>query len=202
MHRVFLLDNRDSFTHNLMQSFLRIGAQTCVERDAAGLLEKISTFHPTHLVLSPGPLSPREHPANALLLDHFATRLPLLGVCLGMQAINVWAGGSIRVDTPPRHGKTSAISHDARGLFSGVPLPMTVARYHSLVVDRLAENFVITARTDDDRVMAITHRTRPLVGVQFHPESFLTDAGETILENFLLLRPPSLEGRGLGEGDC
>lgn len=184
--RIGILDNHDSFTYNLAQAFLQTGAQTAVWRDHPALLGTIAAYAPTHLVISPGPMRPTDHPAIVRVLTQFAGQIPLLGVCLGMQGMNEWAGGTIRRDHPPMHGKTSDITHDGAGLFTGLPSPCTVARYHSLVLDRVASDFAVTARVaGSDTVMAIAHRTRPMWGVQFHPESYLSPHGQKLLENFL-----------------
>ncbi|MBI2343141.1 MAG: aminodeoxychorismate/anthranilate synthase component II [Deltaproteobacteria bacterium] len=185
MIRVFLLDNLDSFTFNIFQQFSSLGAIVTVERGGAALWQRFAEADPTHVVLSPGPHTPAAHPANALLIRACWGRLPLLGICLGMQAINCALGGTLRRDTPPLHGKTSDIRHTAAGLFAGLPVPMTVARYHSLSVDRLGQGLRPIAWTADDRIMAVAHASVPLWGVQFHPESFLTINGHQMIRNFL-----------------
>lgn len=183
--RVFLLDNLDSFTFNLAQQLEMAGAEVVVQRAAEASPDAVAALAPTHIVLSPGPLRPEEHPANTALLARFAGVVPMLGVCLGMQAINAWCGGTLRRTTPPVHGKTSAVQHDAGGLFADVPQPMRVARYHSLVVDRLGADLEATAWLDDGTIMAVRHGTLRVYGVQFHPESFLTECGELLVRNFL-----------------
>lgn len=202
--RVFLLDNTDSFTYNLAQAFLKLGAAVQVRRAVDNSPERCRTlfveeavaWQPTHVVLSPGPLRPDDHPANFALLDRCAGRLPILGVCLGMQAINAWCDGTLRRDTPPVHGKTSRV-HYAPGapLLDGLPNPFVAARYHSLVVDQLGKGLRATAWTEvtddrrpttDDRItMALAHTHWPLYGVQFHPESYLSPEGEQLLRHFL-----------------
>ncbi len=183
--RVFLLDNLDSFTFNVAQQIARLGAEVIVRRAPAASPAEVRAMQPTHLVLSPGPLHPKDHPRNAELLQAFAGALPMLGICLGMQAMNCYFGGTVRCDQPPMHGKTSAIHHHGTGLFEGVPNPFVVARYHSLVLDRVGAGFTMTAETSDHRPMAIAHQTMPLCGVQFHPESFLTVDGDRLIANFL-----------------
>ncbi|MBI4237285.1 MAG: aminodeoxychorismate/anthranilate synthase component II [Deltaproteobacteria bacterium] len=186
MVRVFLLDNVDSFTYNLAQGLEQLGAVVQVVRASSALTDAIAAFVPTHLVLSPGPLRPADHPAIFTLLERFAGRLPMLGVCLGMQAINEYCGGGIRRDTHPMHGKTSAVIHDGHSLFADVPTPFSAARYHSLRCDPLGQELHATAWTSDRRiVMALQHTTKPLFGLQFHPESYLTPDGLRILRNFL-----------------
>ena len=191
--RVFLLDNDDSFTFNLAQAFMKLGAEVRVERPVDNspkrsptpFIEGVESWRPTHIVLSPGPMRPQDHPFNWTLLDAFAGRIPILGVCLGMQAINEWCGGTLRRDTPPMHGKTSQVRYqDGAVLLDGLPNPFTAARYHSLAVDRLGDGLRATAWTDQT-VMAIAHERWPLFGVQFHPESYLTPNGEPMLAAFL-----------------
>lgn len=184
--RVFVLDNLDSFTFNVAQQLWMVGAAAVMVRRAeAASVEEVATWEPTHLVLSPGPLRPERHSRNAELLEHFVRKIPVLGICLGMQAMNVLWGGTLKCDHPPLHGKTSHVHHDATALFAGVPRPMTVARYHSLVVDQLGAELQVTARTADDRIMGIRHQRYPMFGVQFHPESFLTRDGDQLMRNFL-----------------
>lgn len=161
------------------------GAEVLVRRAADATPFAVVALAPTHIVLSPGPLRPEDHPANAALLTRFAGVVPILGVCLGMQAINGWCGGTLQRTTPPVHGKTSDVQHNASGLFVGVPQPMRVARYHSLVVDRLGDALEATAWLSDGTIMAVQHGRWPLYGVQFHPESFLTDGGDLLVRNFL-----------------
>lgn len=183
--RVFLLDNLDSFTFNVAQQLMMVGAEVIVRRAPDATLEQVRASQPTHLVLSPGPLRPEDHPRNAELLTALVGQLPILGICLGMQAINLFCGGTLRCDHPPVHGKTSVVVHQRDGLFAQVAAPLTVARYHSLRVDQLGDGLTVTARTVDDRVMAIQHQRHPLYGVQFHPESYLTIGGDQLMRNFL-----------------
>lgn len=188
MARVFLLDNLDSFTHNLAQGFLGLKAKVEVRRAVEAMPMHIAEWKPTHLVLSAGPQRPGDHPANAAVIESFAGKIPIMGICLGMQAINEFYGGTLRCDDPPIHGKTSPISHTADRFFSGVPNPCEVARYHSLVVDELAEELKATAWTPGRRqIMGLRHRELPVWGVQFHPESFLSAGGERLMKNFLQL---------------
>lgn len=205
MPRLFLLDNMDSFTFNLAQAFMKLGADVRVERaaDTADWASRVAEWNPTSVVLSPGPKRPADHPANFALLEAFAGKCPVLGVCLGMQAINEWCGGTLRRETPPMHGKTSAITYaPGAPLLAGLPNPFTAARYHSLVVDRLGRGLHKIAWTHDGSplplgrgqgegeeaqqcIMAFTHERLPIYGVQFHPESYLTPEGTHILRAFL-----------------
>lgn len=193
--KVFILDNVDSFTFNLAQAFQKGGAEVLVRR-ADEALAAIADWSPTHLVLSPGPQRPADHPMNNTLLDRFAGRLPILGVCLGMQAINTWCEGTLRRTTPPLHGKTSAVRYaPGTPLFDRFSNPFVAARYHSLAVDRVGTGLRATAwvepaghrppATGAPSIMALAHERLPLFGVQFHPESYLTEEGELLLANFL-----------------
>lgn len=184
--RVALIDHHDSFTYNIVHALEAAGATVAVWRAQSGLLDAVTAWQPTHLVLSPGPQRPADHPVLTQTLAHFANDLPVLGICLGMQGMNEWAGGTLRRDHPPMHGKTSAIAHDQTGLFSGIPTPCHMMRYHSLVLDHVAPAFAVTARVaDSNTVMAIAHRSRPLWGVQFHPESYASPWGARLFKNFL-----------------
>lgn len=165
---------------------MALGAEVIVRRADGADPSQVADVRPTHLVLSPGPLRPKDHPANVGLLERFAGKLPMLGVCLGMQAINLFYGGTIRCDTPPVHGKTSVVYHEDDPLFAGVRNPIRAARYHSLVVDALGDGLDAIAWTEKkQQIMAVRHADLPLWGVQFHPESFMTDDGSVLLRNFL-----------------
>lgn len=183
---ILLLDNQDSFVHNLARYFRLTGAETRVVRSNQVTTEQVISLAPRAIVLSPGPHGPAQAGCCVDLIRRAPSDLPILGVCLGHQAIGAAFGGEI-VRSEPRHGMASTIIHDESGVFTGCPSPMNVARYHSLVVAEsgLPECLEITAKsTDDDCVMGIRHHSRPVFGVQFHPESILCDAGQRIVENF------------------
>jgi anthranilate synthase/aminodeoxychorismate synthase-like glutamine amidotransferase len=188
-HRVFLVDNYDSFTWNLAQLLGALGAEVRVERNDAVDESEIDAWSPSHIVLSPGPGSPEEPTdfgvCRALILRG-RPELPLLGVCLGHQGLAYLLGGRV-VRGAPVHGKQSRVHHDGTGLFSGVPSPFPAMRYHSLVVDpaTLPGILRVTARTEEGVIMGVQHRRRPWFGVQFHPESVGTPLGSELLANFL-----------------
>jgi anthranilate synthase/aminodeoxychorismate synthase-like glutamine amidotransferase len=201
---ILLLDNYDSFVHNLARYFRRLGCATHVVRSDAIDAASCIGLAPDAVVISPGPKGPRETGCSIELLHRLPVRTPVLGVCLGHQAIAVAFGGEV-VRCGPRHGMSSRVTHDGSDLFAGLASPMRVGRYHSLAVDaeRLPEKLRVTARTDDGIVMGIRHRTRPVFGVQFHPESVLTDDGLELLRNFVALtRPTALRtvAEGIGHG--
>ncbi|MCC6832801.1 MAG: aminodeoxychorismate/anthranilate synthase component II [Thermoleophilia bacterium] len=184
--RVVLVDNYDSFTYNLVQYLGELGAEVLVHRNDAIDLDGIAALEPSHLVISPGPRTPREAGISVEAITRFAGVVPVLGVCLGHQAIGEAFGARVVRGREPVHGKTSSISHDGRGVFAGVEDPMTATRYHSLVVHPdLAPGLERTAWCDGDVVMGVRHRDFPVEGVQFHPESILTDLGRSLLGNFL-----------------
>jgi anthranilate synthase/aminodeoxychorismate synthase-like glutamine amidotransferase len=186
---ILLIDNYDSFVHNLARYFQRLGQETHVVRNDAIDPEAAVGLSPQAIVLSPGPCTPHEAGASLEIVRQLAGRVPILGVCLGHQTIGAAFGASIVRATEPMHGRTSTIQHDQRGLFAGVTNPLTVGRYHSLVVDRatLPPELLVTAEADDGTIMALAHREWPVLGVQFHPESILTQGGYDILANFLRL---------------
>jgi anthranilate synthase/aminodeoxychorismate synthase-like glutamine amidotransferase len=185
--RVFVVDNYDSFTYNLVQFLGALGASLRVERNDRTSLEAIAAWRPTHLLISPGPGMPDDAGISMQAIAHFgAQRLPVLGVCLGHQSIGQVYGGVVRRGDAPVHGKTADIVHDGGGVFAGLPSPFTATRYHSLVVDLdVPDVLEVTARTPDGVVMGIRHRELPVEGVQFHPESVLTVEGPRLLANFL-----------------
>ncbi|MCL6482104.1 MAG: aminodeoxychorismate/anthranilate synthase component II [Firmicutes bacterium] len=189
---ILLVDNYDSFTYNLAQSLGQLGQRVEVRRNDQITLEEIERLRPERIVISPGPCTPRQAGISIPLIQRFAGRIPILGVCLGHQAIGEALGG--RVVRAPRlmHGKTSEIFHDGRTIFAGLPRPFTATRYHSLIVERrsLPRELEISAETDDGMIMGLRWRRRgaaPLEGVQFHPESVLTAHGLQLLGNFLAL---------------
>jgi anthranilate synthase/aminodeoxychorismate synthase-like glutamine amidotransferase len=187
--RVFMIDNYDSFTYNLVQYLGELGAEITVKRNDHVTVAEIAAARPTHLVVSPGPCTPNEAGISMDAIAHFgAARLPVLGVCLGHQAIGQVYGGVVRRAGAPVHGKTDEIGHDGRGVFTGLPDPFTATRYHSLVVDEaLPECLELSAWNAEGIVMGVRHRELPVHGVQFHPESILTTAGLDLLRNFLRL---------------
>ncbi|HEY6547556.1 MAG TPA: aminodeoxychorismate/anthranilate synthase component II [Vicinamibacteria bacterium] len=185
--RVLLLDNYDSFTYNLFQYLGELGAEVEVHRnDQIGVDEALAR-RPDRIVISPGPGNPDQAGISLELIRRVPADLPLLGVCLGHQALGQAFGGKVVRAPSLMHGKTSEIEHDGRGLFAGLPRPFTATRYHSLVVARetVPDELEVSAWTADGVVMGLRHRSRPLEGVQFHPESILTTAGKDLLRNFL-----------------
>jgi anthranilate synthase/aminodeoxychorismate synthase-like glutamine amidotransferase len=184
---ILLIDNYDSFVHNLARYFMRLGQTTHVVRNDAVDLAGIRQLRPAAIVLSPGPCTPKEAGCSVDVIQAFGAELPTLGVCLGHQAIGVAYGGRVVRAERPMHGRTSLVRHRRSGLFRDIPSPLTACRYHSLVLDRasLPTCLDVTAWTDDGTVMGIAHREWPVFGVQFHPESILTEAGSELLANFL-----------------
>ena len=187
--RVFMIDNYDSFTYNLVQYLGELGAEIIVKRNDRVTLDEIAAERPTHLVVSPGPCTPNEAGVSMDAVARFgAARLPVLGVCLGHQAIGQVYGGVVRRAGAPVHGKTDEISHDGRGVFDGLPDPFTATRYHSLVVDEaLPDCLELCAWNEQGIVMGVRHRELPVHGVQFHPESVLTGVGLDLLRTFLVM---------------
>lgn len=193
---IVIIDNYDSFTYNLVQQLGELGADIVVRRNDALTVEDVHALAPTHIVVSPGPGDPGDGGVSLDVIRELHTTTPILGVCLGHQCIGAVFGGT--VDRAPRlmHGKTSPVYHDRRGIFSGVPSPFNATRYHSLVVyDPLPDCLELTAFTAEGEVMAVKHKTAPLVGVQFHPESILTEHGKRILGNFTRVRRPQTPNR-------
>jgi anthranilate synthase/aminodeoxychorismate synthase-like glutamine amidotransferase len=185
---ILVIDNYDSFTFNLVQALQSLGAEVEVHRNDAVDVEAVRSLRPEAVVLSPGPCTPAEAGISVPLVQALSGKLPILGVCLGHQAIGAAFGATVRRAGRPVHGKTSSIRHPGRGIFTGLPEPLLVGRYHSLVLDpaTLPDSLEVTATAlDDGEVMALRHRTHPTVGVQFHPESILTPEGGTLLRNFL-----------------
>jgi len=188
--RVLLIDNYDSFTYNLVQAFLVLGAQVEVYRNDRLTVAAAVELTPTHLVISPGPGRPESAGVSLDMIGRFSGQIPVLGVCLGHQSLVQHCGGEVVAARRLMHGKTSVIRHTGEGLFAGLPQPCEVGRYHSLAVapDSLPAVLEVTARTDDDEIMGVRHREHPTVGVQFHPESVLTPDGDRLLANFLDLQ--------------
>jgi len=185
--RLLLIDNYDSFTYNLVQAFMVLGAEVRVYRNDAITLAEADAIEPTHLCISPGPGTPQQAGLSVPMIRHFAGRVPVFGVCLGHQSITEAFGG--RVVRAPRlmHGKTSMIEHDGQGVFAGVANPCEIGRYHSLIAEAssLPPELVVTARTAEGEIMGLRHRTLCVEGVQFHPESVLTRDGPAMMRNFL-----------------
>jgi anthranilate phosphoribosyltransferase len=183
---ILLIDNYDSFTYNLAQYLGELGAQVQVVRNDAVTLDEITTLAPTHIVISPGPGTPDDAGISLDLVDRFARSVPILGVCLGHQVIGQGFGGKVVRAERLMHGKVSPVHHDGRGVFNGVPSPFNATRYHSLIVpEPLPDCLEVTARTPEGEVMGLRHRQYPTVGVQFHPESILTEHGHQLLKSFL-----------------
>jgi anthranilate synthase/aminodeoxychorismate synthase-like glutamine amidotransferase len=189
---ILLLDNYDSFTYNLAQYLGQLGQRLEVRRNDQITLEEIERLRPERIVISPGPCTPRQAGVSIPLIQRFAGKIPILGVCLGHQAIGEALGGRVVRASKVMHGKTSEIFHDGRTIFAGLPRPFSATRYHSLIVERrsLPKELEISAETDDGTIMGLRWRRRgaaPLEGVQFHPESVLTAHGLQLLKNFLAL---------------
>jgi anthranilate synthase component 2 len=182
-----MIDNYDSFTYNLVQYFGELGEDVRVYRNDEIALDAVAGMKPDHIVISPGPCTPNEAGLSVPLIREFAGKVPILGVCLGHQSIGQAFGGRIVHARQLMHGKTSMIHHGDAGVFEGLPNPFRATRYHSLVIEResLPVCLEITAWTDDDEIMGVRHRTLPVEGVQFHPESILTEYGHEMLANFL-----------------
>ena len=187
MFKILMIDNFDSFTYNLVQGFRTHGAEVIVFRNNAISIEQAQALGPTHLVISPGPGRPKDAGVSMPLLQEFASKIPILGVCLGHQCIVEAFGGKIVYAQQLMHGKTSIIQHDQTTIFTNLDNPMVAGRYHSLAADitRLPKNLDISASTEDNEIMAVRHKTYPIEGVQFHPESILTPLGEKLMHNFL-----------------
>jgi anthranilate synthase/aminodeoxychorismate synthase-like glutamine amidotransferase len=190
---VFVLDNYDSFTYNLVQYMGELGAEMVIRRNDELTPAEVEALHPEKILISPGPCTPQDAGISIALIQHFAsagvtTKVPILGVCLGHQAIGAAFGGNVVRAPKLMHGKTSEVEHDGKTIFKGIASPMTCTRYHSLIVarDNFPEELEVSARTSDgETIMALRHRTLPIEGVQFHPESVLTVHGKEIIRNFL-----------------
>ena len=184
---ILLIDNYDSFVHNLARYVRELGFIDVVKRNDAITIEQIETLRPSHIIISPGPCTPDHAGISLAVIQHFAKNIPILGICLGHQAIAQAFGGEIIRAKQPRHGKASAVTHNQQGIFKGLPNPFKAARYHSLAVNQknLPTCLEITATTEDDEIMGLQHQLYPTVGVQFHPESILTERGYQLMSNFL-----------------
>ena len=184
---LLLIDNYDSFTYNLVQYFGELGADVHVHRNDALTLEQIAAWEPSEIVISPGPCTPNEAGISVPLIQRFAGKIPILGVCLGHQAIGQAFGANIVRAERVMHGKVSPVSHDSHGVFTGLPSPLTATRYHSLAIERksIPSCLEVTATADDGEIMGVRHREWPVEGVQFHPEAILTEHGHALLRNFL-----------------
>ena len=187
---LLLIDNYDSFTYNLFQYLSELGEEVVVRRNDKTTLEEIEGLKPERIVISPGPSIPQRAGISNDVIRHFGARLPILGVCLGHQCIGYSYGGIVGPVGEIRHGKSSLIYHHGQGVMAGLPEPFSAIRYHSLVVQRdgLPDCLEVTAWTTDGEIMGLRHRQYPVEGVQFHPESFMTETGKDILQNFLLGR--------------
>ena len=184
---LLMIDNYDSFTYNLVQYFAELGEEVAVHRNDEITLEQIEALQPQHIVISPGPCTPNEAGVSVPVIKRFAGRIPILGVCLGHQSIGQAFGGRIIHAKQLMHGKTSPIFHNNSSVFRGLPNPFTATRYHSLVIEHetLPDCLEITAWTDDGEIMGVRHKQLAVEGVQFHPESILTEHGHDMLKNFL-----------------
>ena len=184
---VLVIDNYDSFTYNLVQYLGELGAEVEVLRNDVATPSAIKARKPSRIVISPGPCTPHEAGESCNIIQHFSPTIPILGVCLGHQCIGQVMGGKVIRAPQIMHGKTSEIEHTGEGIFRDLPQPFTATRYHSLIVEResLPDSLTVTAWTSDGLIMGLQHRSQPLYGVQFHPESILTKEGKKLLQNFL-----------------
>jgi anthranilate synthase/aminodeoxychorismate synthase-like glutamine amidotransferase len=184
---LLVIDNYDSFTYNLVQYLGEMGQEVRVVRNDEIPAAEIAALAPSHIVVSPGPCTPNEAGISLEVIKTYAGKIPILGVCLGHQAIGQAFGGKVVRAARVMHGKTSPISHDGQGLFTGLPNPFQATRYHSLLIERASvpDSLDVTAETAEKEIMAVRHKTLPIEGVQFHPESFLTTSGKDLLRNFI-----------------
>jgi anthranilate synthase component 2 len=191
---ILLIDNYDSFTYNLYQFLCELGAEVEVRRNDKISVDEIRLMSPDHIVISPGPCTPTEAGISVELIQKLGGRFPILGVCLGHQAIGQAFGGAVVRAPLVMHGKTSQVSHNGKGIFTGLPNPFTATRYHSLIVaeEDLPPLFEVTARSEDGIIMGLRHRELDVYGVQFHPESILTVGGHRLLANFIGAAQPAL----------
>ena len=184
---LLMIDNYDSFTYNLVQDLGELGAEVRVVRNDEMTVDEVEALHPERVVISPGPCTPNEAGISLALVERLAGRVPILGVCLGHQAIGQAYGGRVVRAAQVMHGKVSTVRHAGAGVFAGLPEAFIATRYHSLVVEResLPDCLVVTAQADDGEIMGLRHRSLPVEGVQFHPEALLTEHGHALLQNFL-----------------
>lgn len=185
---ILLIDNYDSFVHNLARYVRELGEEAVVKRNDQLTLDDVARMAPSHIIISPGPCTPAEAGISNDTVRRFGPRTPILGVCLGHQCIGAAYGGDVVRARRPLHGRTSLVTHDGQGIFEGVPSPLRVTRYHSLVIAPASvppELRVTATATDDGEIMAVEHRTHPVIGVQFHPESAATEYGYALLDRFL-----------------
>lgn len=192
---ILLIDNYDSFVYNLARYVRELGAQSVVRRHDAVTTAEIEALGPTHIIISPGPCSPNEAGISTEVVRRLGAKIPILGVCLGHQCIGAAYGGEIVRARRPMHGKTSQIHHDGSGIFTGLPRPFAATRYHSLVIapGSVPSELRVTAMSEDGEIMAVQHREHPVTGVQFHPESVLTEHGYRMLAHFLGAPPARAE---------
>ncbi|MBS1200619.1 MAG: anthranilate synthase component [Proteobacteria bacterium] len=195
MPRLLLIDNYDSFTYNLVQAFMVLGAEVLVRRNDEVTVEQALALAPTHLCISPGPGTPRDAGVSMTMIEAFAGRVPVFGVCLGHQSMVEVFGGKVVRAGRLMHGKTSPVHHDGRGVFTGLPNPFQAGRYHSLIAQRdaLPPSLEVTAWTAEGEIMGVRHRELAVEGVQFHPESILTPDGPALMGNFLRVAAPRRE---------
>lgn len=188
-----MIDNYDSFTFNLVQYFGELGADVRVFRNDETTIDEIEKLNPDHICISPGPCSPDQAGISIDVIRHFAGKVPILGVCLGHQAIGEAFGGKIVLAKRVMHGKVDTIRNDGKGVYEGLPEKLQVVRYHSLAIERatLPADLVVTSETEDGEIMGVRHRTMPVEGVQYHPESVSSEYGHEQLKNFLKLKKPS-----------
>ncbi len=184
---ILMIDNYDSFVFNLVRYFQELGQEVMVSRNDTIALKDVANLKPSHIVISPGPCSPLEAGISNELIRHFGPSIPILGVCLGHQCIGHVTGGVVKRALNPVHGKVRPITHNGEGLFLRLPNPLSVTRYHSLIIEEetLPSCLTVTARSEEGEIMAIAHKEWPVFGVQFHPEAVLTEKGHQLLHNFL-----------------
>jgi anthranilate synthase/aminodeoxychorismate synthase-like glutamine amidotransferase len=182
---ILIIDNYDSFTYNLYQQIARLGHSVVVAEHDAITIDQIKTMSPTHIVISPGPKRPENSGISCGVIQQLHKRIPILGVCLGHQCIGQVFGSNVIEAPTIMHGKPDAVQHTQSGLFTNLPSPFMAARYNSLVLDKLPKNFQLSAWSDDGTIMALEHEQYPLYGVQFHPESFMTEHGDMLMRSFL-----------------